>query len=251
MQPVRAGLHNVAGDVAGMACRRKAKRGGESFVSGAVAAHNILPDERPDLLETPQRKSWFERLNGKPPGRSPCCRQPVFARHGEPVSTRCSRTQTEGARRLQEPPHGFIGTCHGKPTSGWRGENPPVPGAAPDRWRRLPTDDRPCCRRGHADCGSRSIGTSLAGDTNSARSTTARAEFSLSLSYALRSVDRVRGARTPRSEFGRPPPGNVKRMRRAEARIPGGWSFLPPCQSKTCGPHRTDAAVRMPPLPFR
>src|SRR5690606_2655734 len=53
-RPYRRGgeltMHCDPIDVVGLCCRRKAKRGGESRIASALALHNIVLEERPELM---------------------------------------------------------------------------------------------------------------------------------------------------------------------------------------------------------
>ncbi|HVO14074.1 MAG TPA: TauD/TfdA family dioxygenase [Alphaproteobacteria bacterium] len=85
-RPYRRGgeltMHRDPIDIVGLCCRRKAKRGGESRIASALALHNIVLAERPDLLQILYEGFYLYRPapdRGEAPPLTPR-RVPVFKR---------------------------------------------------------------------------------------------------------------------------------------------------------------------------
>ena len=104
MKPVRAEFHTDTSDVVALMCWRKAKRGGESFVASAMTVHNIMLDERPDLLEVLYEPFFLDKKNEELPGDDPYYRLPVYSWHEGKISTRYSRGRTETGQRFADVP---------------------------------------------------------------------------------------------------------------------------------------------------
>jgi hypothetical protein len=104
MKPNRAGFHTDTCDVVGLMCWRKAKRGGESFVASAMAVHNIILEERPDLLEELYDPYCHDIKNEEQPDRTPYYKLPVFSWQDGLVSTRWSRGRIQTGQRFEEVP---------------------------------------------------------------------------------------------------------------------------------------------------
>jgi Taurine catabolism dioxygenase TauD, TfdA family len=66
-------------DVIGLLVLRTAKTGGESALVSGYALHNILREERPDVLRRLYRPFWVDRRAELPPGEDPVLPVPVFA----------------------------------------------------------------------------------------------------------------------------------------------------------------------------
>ena len=104
MKPERAAFHTDTSDVVCLMCLRKAKRGGESFVASAMTVHNIMLEERPDLLEVLYQPFHLDKKDEEQPGDAPFYRLPVFSWHNGSIATRYSRGRTETAQRFPEVP---------------------------------------------------------------------------------------------------------------------------------------------------
>jgi hypothetical protein len=105
MKPNRASYHTDTCDVVGLMCWCKAKRGGESFLASAMAVHNLMLQERPDLLEELYEPYCRDIKNEEQPGRSPYYTLPVFSWLDDLVSTRYSRSRIFTGQRFEEVPH--------------------------------------------------------------------------------------------------------------------------------------------------
>jgi hypothetical protein len=75
-------------DIVGLFCARTAKSGGESKVVSALALHNVLRDERPDLLEALYGLFNVDWRGEEPPGETPFFRIPMFSERNGKVTTR-------------------------------------------------------------------------------------------------------------------------------------------------------------------
>jgi hypothetical protein len=88
-RPYRRGgelsMHRDPIDIVGLCCRRKAMRGGESRIASALALHNIVLAERPDLLPALYRGFYLYRPapdRGETPPLT-ATRVPVFRREAD------------------------------------------------------------------------------------------------------------------------------------------------------------------------
>ena len=91
--------HTDFTEVVGLMCLRDAKTGGETPVSSALAVHNRIGEERPDLYEILCRGFRYHRRGEQQPGEPNLTdhRVPVFSRKGDTVSCRFIRPYIEGA----------------------------------------------------------------------------------------------------------------------------------------------------------
>jgi hypothetical protein len=90
-------------DILGLFCMRTAKSGGESRIVSALAVHNVLRQERPDLLEVLYGTFYVDWRGEEPPGERPWFAIPMFSeRNGTVTSRICSRSYFESAARFGE-----------------------------------------------------------------------------------------------------------------------------------------------------
>jgi hypothetical protein len=90
-------------DVLGLFCLRTAKAGGASKLVSALTVHNVLREERPDLLEVLYSPFFVDWRGEEPDGEAPWFQNPLFSERGGRVSTRiCSRPYFESAARYGE-----------------------------------------------------------------------------------------------------------------------------------------------------
>ena len=88
-------------DVLGLFCLRAAKSGGESRVVSALTVHNVLNEERPDLLEALYGMFHVDWRGEEPAGERPWFAIPMFsACDGKVTSRICNRTYFESAARF-------------------------------------------------------------------------------------------------------------------------------------------------------
>jgi len=88
-------LHtDPASDIIGLACVQDAKTGGDSVITSAVAVHNAMLAQRPDLLELLYRGFHWHRFGEGRPQDGPYTRElvPVFAQEGGQLSCRYVRS---------------------------------------------------------------------------------------------------------------------------------------------------------------
>jgi hypothetical protein len=69
-------------DVIGLLVLQTAKTGGESALVSGYTLHNILRDERPDVLHRLYQPFWVDRRAELPPGEEPVLPVPVFTLNG-------------------------------------------------------------------------------------------------------------------------------------------------------------------------
>lgn len=90
-------------DLVGLFCLRAAQSGGASKVVSALTVHNVLREERPDLLEVLYRPFTVDWRGEEPAGEQPWFAIPMFSACDGKVTTRiCSRTYFESAARFGE-----------------------------------------------------------------------------------------------------------------------------------------------------
>lgn len=88
-------------DVLGLFCMRTAKSGGESKVVSALTVHNVLLEERPDLLDALYGPFHVDWRGEEATGEQPWFTIPMFSTHEGQVTTRiCSRSYFESAARF-------------------------------------------------------------------------------------------------------------------------------------------------------
>ena len=87
-------------DVLGLFCLRTAKRGGTSAIVSGLTIHNILREERPDLLEVSYQPFNLDWRDEEPEGEHPWYTIPMYsARQGSISSRFCSRQYYESVTR--------------------------------------------------------------------------------------------------------------------------------------------------------
>lgn len=90
-------------DVLGLFCMRTAMRGGASKLVSALTVHNVLREERPDLLETLYGMFHVDWRGEEPAGEKPCFTLPMYSERDGKVTTRVvSRPYYESAARHGE-----------------------------------------------------------------------------------------------------------------------------------------------------
>jgi hypothetical protein len=90
-------------DVLGLFCMRTARSGGESKVVSALTIHNVLREERPDLLETLYGVFHLDWRGEEPEGESPWFTLPMFSEADGKVTARIvSLPYYESASRFGE-----------------------------------------------------------------------------------------------------------------------------------------------------
>lgn len=90
-------------DVLGLFCLRTARSGGTSKVVSALTLHNVLRDERPDLLDALYGMFHLDWRGEEPEGEKPWYTIPMFsARDGRVTSRICNRSYYESTARFGE-----------------------------------------------------------------------------------------------------------------------------------------------------
>lgn len=75
-------------DVLGLFCLRTARSGGESKLVSALTIHNVLREERPDLLEALYGEFHVDWRGEEPPGEQPWFTLPMFSVRDGQLTTR-------------------------------------------------------------------------------------------------------------------------------------------------------------------
>ena len=104
---VQLAYHNDQSDVIGLLCIRPAKSGGQSSLVSAIAVHNEMMRERPDLLEELYKPFYIDRrgeLGREDEGNDPYYAMPVFSYHKGLVSTRYIRGYIMSGQRFEDVP---------------------------------------------------------------------------------------------------------------------------------------------------
>jgi len=91
-------------DVLGLFCMRTAKCGGASKLTSALTVHNVLREERPDLLAVLYGDFHLDWRGEEPAGERPWFVLPMYSEQDGRVTTRiCSLAYFESAVRFGEP----------------------------------------------------------------------------------------------------------------------------------------------------
>jgi hypothetical protein len=88
-------------DLLGLFCLRTAKSGGASKLVSALTVHNVLREERPDLLEELYGTFHLDWRGEEPAGENPWFSLPMFSERNGRITTRiCSLPYYESAARF-------------------------------------------------------------------------------------------------------------------------------------------------------
>lgn len=88
-------------DVLGLFCLRTAKKGGASALTSVAAVHNVILEERPDLLEVLYQPFNIDWRGEEPQGEQPWYKCPMFSYAGGKVTSRItSRAYFTGVTRF-------------------------------------------------------------------------------------------------------------------------------------------------------
>jgi hypothetical protein len=80
-------------DILGLFCVRAAKRGGESALVSALTVHNVIREERPDLLEVLYQPFYLDWRGEEPEGEDPWYRSPMFSYQDGKITSRFTSRQ--------------------------------------------------------------------------------------------------------------------------------------------------------------
>jgi alpha-ketoglutarate-dependent taurine dioxygenase len=90
-------------DVLGLFCMRTAKSGGASKLTSALTVHNVLREERPDLLDALYGEFHLDWRGEEPAGEQPWFVLPMYSKQDGCVTARiCSLAYFESAARFGE-----------------------------------------------------------------------------------------------------------------------------------------------------
>jgi hypothetical protein len=88
-------------DVLGLFCMRTARTGGESKLVSALTVHNVLREERPDLLDALYGTFSLDWRGEEPSGEQPWFSLPMYSsREGKVTSRICSLSYYDSAARF-------------------------------------------------------------------------------------------------------------------------------------------------------
>ncbi len=88
-------------DILGLFCLRTAKRGGTSYVVSAATLHNVMREERPDLLEVLYQPYHVDWRGDGPQGGEGWYAMPMFSARNGKIATRfTNRAYLEGTARF-------------------------------------------------------------------------------------------------------------------------------------------------------
>lgn len=96
-------FHCDQADAVGLLCLRKAISGGESLIVSSAEVHNVIRDERPDLLDVLYRTFYADRKNEHGPDEAPYFLTPVFSYLDGKLSAKV-KGFIKDAQRLPEVP---------------------------------------------------------------------------------------------------------------------------------------------------
>jgi hypothetical protein len=96
--------HSDGSDLVGLLCLQKARSGGISTVANAVAIHNDLVREEPDLAAALYEPQPYDFRNAEPPGGQPWYELPVFTQWGERLFVRYIRPYILASQRHDGAP---------------------------------------------------------------------------------------------------------------------------------------------------
>lgn len=96
--------HSDGSDLVGLLCLQKAQRGGISTVANAVAIHNDLVRQSPELAAALYQPQPFDFRNAEPPGGRPWYEMPVFTQCDHRLFVRYIRPYILASQRHAEAP---------------------------------------------------------------------------------------------------------------------------------------------------
>ena len=101
---IRLDYHTDGSDLVGLMCLRAAKSGGLSCVANAVAIHNELLDERPDLIAALYEELPWDLRGEQPPGSRPWYTRSVFVNHDDRLFVRFIPAYIRASQRHPDAP---------------------------------------------------------------------------------------------------------------------------------------------------
>lgn len=96
--------HTDECDIVGLLCLHGAKAGGASTLASAVAIHNAIQADRPDLLRVMYEPWFIDRRGEIPAGAEPWYKMPIFTRHEGRLMVWLEPGYSASAQRFPEVP---------------------------------------------------------------------------------------------------------------------------------------------------
>ncbi len=100
----RLDFHSDGSDLVGLLCLDPGVTGGESLVSNAVRAHNVLVETRPDLAATLYEPLPYDFRGEQRAGARPYYELPAFTVHGDRLFVRYIRPFIQASQRHADAP---------------------------------------------------------------------------------------------------------------------------------------------------
>lgn len=97
-------FHSDGSDLVGLFCLNAGRRGGASIVANAVAIHNELVRDEPELLAELYQPMPYDLRGEQAPGGRPWYEMPVFTRRADRLFVRYIRPYIEASRRHEDAP---------------------------------------------------------------------------------------------------------------------------------------------------
>jgi hypothetical protein len=97
-------FHSDGSDLVGLFCLDAGESGGESLVANAVAIHNELVRDAPDLVAELYASFAYDARGEQMPGTRPWYTMPIFSRRNDRLFVRYIRPYIESARRHPDAP---------------------------------------------------------------------------------------------------------------------------------------------------
>ena len=97
-------FHSDGSDLIGLLCLDPGASGGESLVANAVAAHNLLVAQNPQLAEELYDPLPYDFRGEQSKGSDPFYRVPVFSEHNDRLFVRYIRPYIEASQRHPDAP---------------------------------------------------------------------------------------------------------------------------------------------------
>jgi hypothetical protein len=97
-------FHVDGADLATLTCYNKARRGGQSLITSAIAAHDRLAEEHPESCELLYGDFCFSRQGEEAPDEAPFYAQPIFAHLEGRLFAKWNRNRVQSAQQLPGVP---------------------------------------------------------------------------------------------------------------------------------------------------
>jgi len=97
-------FHTDSADIVLLSCYNDAKSGGESMVSSSVTAHNVMVQERPDLVAALREPLYFSRQQEEAPHEAPYYSNPVWDEAEGVLCSKWNRNRVISAQKIDGVP---------------------------------------------------------------------------------------------------------------------------------------------------